>query len=114
MSKWVKPGSMGKAAPGYDVRIVNNIGKEVPNGEQGNIAVKIKPDMPPGLFKGYCEDAAATQNAFCGDYYLTGDRGVQDEDGYFWFFARQDDLIISSGYSLVLDQSRFNLKRSDS
>jgi len=100
MSKWVKPGSMGKAAPGYDVRIVNNIGKEVPNGEQGNIAVKIKPDMPPGLFKGYCEDAAATQNAFCGDYYLTGDRGVQDEDGYFWFFARQDDLIISSGYRI--------------
>jgi len=100
MSKWVKPGSMGKAAPGYDVRIVNNIGKEVPNGEQGNIAVKIKPDMPPGLFKGYCENAAATQNSFCGDYYLTGDRGVQDEDGYFWFFARQDDLIISSGYRI--------------
>ena len=71
MSKWVKPGSMGKVAPGYDVRIVNNMGKvtsmcksrvavlifrtisrqEVPRGEQGNIGVRIKPEMPPGLFK---------------------------------------------------------------
>ena len=42
----------------------------------------------------------ATANAFCGDFYLTGDRGVQDEDGYFWFFSRQDDLIISSGYRI--------------
>ena len=51
MSKWVKPGSMGKVAPGYDVRIVNNMGNEVPRGKQGNIGVKVKPDMPPGLFK---------------------------------------------------------------
>jgi len=100
MSKWVKPGSMGKVAPGYDVRIVNNMGKEVPRGEQGNIGVKITPEMPPGLFKGYCEDTVSTMNAFCGEYYLTGDRGMQDEDGYFWFFSRQDDLIISSGYRI--------------
>jgi len=124
MSKWVKPGSMGKVAPGYDVRIVNNMGKEVPRGEQGNIGVRIKPEMPPGLFKlspelsqvlaldiyemdevrsntiGYCEDSVATSNSFCGDFYLTGDRGMQDEDGYFWFFSRQDDLIISSGYRI--------------
>ena len=52
------------------------------------------------LSQGYCEDAVATANAFCGDYYLTGDRGVQDDDGYFWFFSRQDDLIISSGYRI--------------
>ena len=51
MSKWVKPGSMGKVAPGYDVRIVNNMGNEVPRGKQGNIGVKVKPEMPPGLFK---------------------------------------------------------------
>merc|ERR1712106_1190899 len=49
---------------------------------------------------GYCEDAQATANSFCGDFYLTGDRGVQDEDGYFWFFSRVDDLIISSGYRI--------------
>ena len=51
MSKWVKPGSMGKVAPGYDVRIVNNMGIEVPRGEQGNIGVRVKPHTPPGLFK---------------------------------------------------------------
>jgi len=100
MSKWVKPGSIGKVAPGYDVRIVNNMGKEMPRGEQGNIGVRVKPEMPPGLFKGYCEDVQATANSFCGDFYLTGDRGVQDEDGYFWFFSRVDDLIISSGYRI--------------
>ena len=55
---------------------------------------------PLVLWQGYCEDSLATANAFCGDFYLTGDRGVQDEDGYFWFFSRQDDLIISSGYRI--------------
>merc|ERR1719431_1993734 len=74
MSKWVKPGSIGKVAPGYDVRIVNNMGKEMPRGEQGNIGVRVKPEMPPGLFKGYCEDMQATTNSFCGDFYLSGDR----------------------------------------
>ena len=52
MAKWVKPGSIGKVAPGYDVRIVNNMGQEVPRGQQGNIGVRCKPEMPPGLFKG--------------------------------------------------------------
>lgn len=51
MSKWVKPGSMGKVAPGYDVRIVNNMGKEVARGEQGNIGVRCRPYWPPGLFE---------------------------------------------------------------
>jgi len=100
MSKWVKPGSIGKVAPGYDARIVNNMGKEVARGEQGNIGVRCKPEMPPGLFQGYCEDLQGTANCFAGDFYLTGDRGVQDEDGYFWFFSRTDDLIISSGYRI--------------
>lgn len=100
MSKWVKPGSIGKVAPGYDVRIVNNMGIEVPRGQQGNIGVRCKPKMPPGLFQGYCEDLQATANCFAGDFYLTGDRGSQDEDGYFWFFSRVDDLIISSGYRI--------------
>ena len=100
MNKWIKPGSMGKAAPGYDVRIVNNMGLEVARGEQGNIGVRVKPEMPPGLFKGYLEDVVATSNCFVGDFYLTGDRGVQDEDGYFWYFSRHDELIISSGYRI--------------
>lgn len=100
MNKWVKPGSIGKAAPGYDVRIVNNMGKEVPRGEQGNIGVRVKPIPPPGLFKGYLGDEEATSHAFCDDFYLTGDRATQDEDGYFWFQSRTDDLIISSGYRI--------------
>ena len=97
MNKWIKPGSLGKAAPGYDVRIVNNMGVEVQRGEQGNIGGRVKPEMPPGLFQGYMEDVVETSNSFVGEFYLTGDRGVQDEDGYFWFFSRQDNLIISSG-----------------
>lgn len=100
MNKWVKPGSMGKPAPGYDVRIVNNMGKEVARGEQGNIGVKVKPETPPGLFTGYIGEPEATSHAFVGDYYLTGDRGVQDEDGYLWFQSRTDDLMISSGYRI--------------
>lgn len=100
MNKWMKPGSMGKPAPGYDVRVVNNMGVEVPSGEQGNLAVKIKPHFPPGLFKGYLNDMEGTSYAFIGDYYLTGDRARQDEDGYLWFESRTDDLIISSGYRI--------------
>lgn len=91
---------MGKPAPGYDVRIVNNMGKEVARGEQGNIGVKVKPETPPGLFTGYIGEPEATSHAFVGDYYLTGDRGVQDEDGYLWFQSRTDDLMISSGYRI--------------
>jgi len=100
MNKWVKPGSMGKPAPGYDVRIVNNMGREVARGEQGNIGVKVQPHAPPGLFMGYLNDPEGTANSFIGDYYLTGDRAVQDEDGYLWFQSRTDDLIISSGYRI--------------
>lgn len=100
MNKWVKPGSIGKPAPGYDVRIVNNMGKEVARGEQGNIGVKVKPFAPPGLFKGYLDDQEDAFHSFVGDYYLTGDRAFQDEDGYLWFESRTDDLIISSGYRI--------------
>jgi hypothetical protein len=52
------------------------------------------------LFSGYLGDKEATSHAFCGDFYLTGDRATQDEDGYFWFKSRNDDLIISSGYRI--------------
>lgn len=54
----LRPGSMGKPAPGYDVRIVNNMGAEVPRGEQGNIGIRVRPHKPPGLFEG-------NQNLFC-------------------------------------------------
>eukprot|EP00095_Tigriopus_kingsejongensis_P009197 maker-scaffold299_size217019-snap-gene-1.25 protein:Tk09197 transcript:maker-scaffold299_size217019-snap-gene-1.25-mRNA-1 annotation:"hypothetical protein BRAFLDRAFT_275193" len=96
----VRPGSMGKPAPGYDVRIVNNMGKEVERGEQGNIGVYCRPHKPNGLFPGYLNDPEKTSYCFSGDFYLTGDRASMDKDGYIWFAARNDDIIISAGYRI--------------
>ena len=93
----VRPGSMGKSAPGYDVRRVDNMGREMPRGEQGNIGVRVKPHRPPGLFTEYLDEPERTENSFSGDFYLTGDRASMDEDGYIWFAARDDDIIISAG-----------------
>ncbi len=96
----IKYGSMGKPAPGFDVRIVDDDGNEMPPGEPGHIAVKIKPVHPIGLTKGYYKDDAATEEAFRGDFYYTGDRAYRDNDGYFWFYGRADDVIKSSGYRI--------------
>lgn len=97
----IRLGSMGKAAPGYDVRIVNNMGVEVERGKEGNVAINCEAGKrPPGLFTGYVDNQEMTENAFLGHFYFTGDRGTMDSDGYIWFSARQDDLIISSGYRI--------------
>ena len=88
---------MGKPGPGYDIRIVDNTGNEVPRGEQGNVGVRVVPDRHPGLFKEYIGEPERTKKAFAGDFYLTGDRAVMDEDGYSWFVSRDDDIIISAG-----------------
>jgi acetyl-CoA synthetase len=96
----IKYGSMGKPAPGFDVRIVDDNGNEVPVGEPGNIAVKVKPEHPVGLIRSYYKDEAATEEAFRGDFYFTGDRAYKDIDGYFWFYGRADDVIKSSGYKI--------------
>ncbi|XP_059078296.1 acyl-coenzyme A synthetase ACSM3, mitochondrial-like [Tigriopus californicus] len=96
----VRPGSMGKAAPGYDIKIVNNMGQEVPVGEQGNIGVYCRPHRPEGLFEGYLGEPEKTGYSFSGDFYLTGDRASMDKDGYIWFAARTDDIIISAGYRI--------------
>ncbi len=96
----IKYGSMGKPVPGFDVRIVDDDGNEMPIGEPGHIAVKVKPKHPIGLIKGYYKDEAATEEAFRGDYYFTGDRAFKDSDGYFWFYGRADDVIKSSGYRI--------------
>lgn len=92
-----KQGSMGKPTPGNKVAIINDEGKEVPAGEVGHIAVH---RSSPALFKGYYQDPERTRQAFIGDWYLTGDRARKDEDGYFWFEGRADDIIISSGYTI--------------
>ncbi len=96
----IKYGSMGKPVPGFDVRIVDDGGNDMPTGEPGHIAVKIKPEHPIGLTKSYYKDDEATEEAFRGDFYYTGDRAYKDNDGYFWFYGRADDVIKSSGYRI--------------
>ena len=91
-------GSMGKPSPGFTVAIIDEQGSEVPVGQEGEIAVRVKPEWPVGLFKGYLDDAAANEAAFRGDWYVTGDRAVKDAEGYFWFVGRRDDVIKTSGY----------------
>jgi len=96
----VRPGSMGKPAPGFEVAVVDEQGRPVEPGQEGDIAVRVRPERPVGLFKEYWNDPAATQNALRGDWYITGDRAVVDADGYFWFVGRADDVIISAGYRI--------------
>ena len=96
----IKPGSMGKPFFNYDVAIVDEGGKELPPGEEGHIAIRVKPHYPVGLFKEYWKNSEDMESAFTGDWYYTGDRAYKDEDGYFWFVGRADDVIISSGYRI--------------
>ncbi|QRY14941.1 acyl-CoA synthetase MbcS [Bacillus cereus] len=93
----IRPGSMGKPTPGNHVDIVNEEGIPVKVGEVGDIAVHIE---TPALFKQYYKDDERTAMQFRGDYYITGDKAKKDEDGYFWFEGRGDDIIISSGYTI--------------
>ena len=96
----VRPGSMGKPMPGFTIGIVDEDGCEVPVGEEGQIAVKVKPERPVGLFAEYWQDDEGMERSFYGDWYLTGDKAYKDEDGYFWFVGRADDVIISAGYRI--------------
>jgi acyl-coenzyme A synthetase/AMP-(fatty) acid ligase len=96
----VKPGSMGKPSPGLTIGIVDDDGREVPAGIEGNIAVKLTPIRPVGLFKEYWRNPEATSNCIRGEWYITGDRAIRDADGYFWFIGRADDVIISAGYRI--------------
>lgn len=92
-----RPGSMGKPTPGNRVDIIDEEGKPVSAGEVGDIAVHVS---TPALFKEYLNDPERTKMQFRGEYYVTGDRARLDEDGYFWFEGRGDDIIISSGYTI--------------
>jgi len=93
-------GSMGKPAPGIDLAVIDEHGAVLPAMREGDVAVRVKPQRPPGLFKEYRGDEERTQKAFRGDWYLTGDRAYVDEDGYFWFVGRADDVILSAGYRI--------------
>lgn len=96
----VRPGSMGKPMPGWDVTVVGDDGADVEVGEVGNVVVRHEPVRPVGLFPGYHGDPHATADVFRGPYYFTGDKAAVDEDGYFWFEGRGDDVITSSAYRI--------------
>ncbi|MCL6570180.1 MAG: acyl--CoA ligase [Bacillus sp. (in: Bacteria)] len=93
----LKSGSMGKPTPGNRVAIINDEGQLCPVGVVGDIAVHIE---TPALFKNYYKDPERTAMQFRGDYYITGDKAKMDDEGYFWFEGRGDDIIISSGYTI--------------
>jgi acetyl-CoA synthetase len=91
----IRPGSMGKATPGFDVRIVNDRGEELPRGTRGIIGVR-QPN--PCTMLEYWRNPEATAKKYVGDVLLTGDLGIQDDDGYFWYVSREDDVITTAGY----------------
>lgn len=96
----VRFGSMGKPSPGIDLDVIDEEGNRLPPGKEGDIAVKVKPKRPVGLFKEYWKDPEKTASVHRGDWYITGDRAVKDEDGYFWFVGRADDVILAAGYRI--------------
>lgn len=95
----VRPGSMGKPVPGYDVDILDDDGRRAESGELGSIAVKSSPH-PVGLFTGYFEEPEATGERFRSGWYYTGDKGRRDPEGYIWFEGREDDVITSAAYRI--------------
>ncbi|MBR5783088.1 MAG: AMP-binding protein [Clostridia bacterium] len=95
-----KIGSMGKPAPIYDVHLVDADGNDVPDGENGEIVVRVADGAPCGLFTGYYNDEAKTKEVWYDGYYHTGDVAWRDEDGFYWYVGRVDDVIKSSGYRI--------------
>ncbi|MDG5821464.1 AMP-binding protein [Natronococcus sp. A-GB7] len=94
----IKPGSMGKPTPGVGATIIDTQDEEeVEEGEIGEIAVPVD---SPAIFDGYYEKPELDEQKLSGDYYRTGDLASQDEEGYFFFEGRADDIIISSGYRI--------------
>ncbi len=95
-----RPGSMGKPNVQYDVNIVDPDGNPVKPGETGEIVIRTDKNTPPGLFLGYYNDDEKTKEAWHDNIYHTGDTAWKDEDGYYWYVGRVDDVIKSSGYRI--------------
>jgi acyl-coenzyme A synthetase/AMP-(fatty) acid ligase len=93
----IRPGSMGHPTPGHTVAVIDERGEEVPPGVEGDVALR---GRPPSLFAGYWLAPEETDAAFRGEWYVTGDRATRDEDGYFWFTGRADDVIVSAAYRI--------------
>jgi acetyl-CoA synthetase len=95
-----KPGSMGKPSPGYDIDIIDEDGNSCEVGETGEIVIRTERRRPVGLFAGYYRDQQRTEEVWHDGIYHTGDTAWRDEDGYYWFVGRTDDVIKSSGYRI--------------
>ncbi len=97
----IKPGSLGKSAPYYNVTLLDSDGNQVQDGEIGELCVELKDGHTfPGLFMTYFGDETKTKQVMHDGYYHTGDNAWRDEDGYFWFTGRNDDVIKCSGYRI--------------
>jgi acyl-coenzyme A synthetase/AMP-(fatty) acid ligase len=93
----IRPGSMGLPTPGHNVSVIDGDGRELPAGEEGDVALR---GRPPTLFAGYWDAPDETAAVFRGDWYVTGDRASRDDGGYFWFAGRADDVILSAAYRI--------------
>lgn len=96
----VRAGSMGLPTPGIDLVTIDDAGHRLPPGQTGALAVRVEPDRPLGLFQEYWRNPSATAGSFHDGWYVTGDCAYTDEDGYFWFVGRADDVITSSAYRI--------------
>ncbi|MFA5257351.1 MAG: AMP-binding protein [Opitutales bacterium] len=96
----VKPGSLGRAVPGWNISLLDYDDKVCQPGEEGEICVDISKGLPTGLFSGYVKDPDKTAEACRGGFYHTGDKAIMDEEGYYTFLGRVDDLIKSAGYRI--------------
>ncbi|MDR3466683.1 MAG: acyl-CoA synthetase [Xanthobacteraceae bacterium] len=104
----IRPGSMGRAIPGFDVRVVDPRGKVLPDGQHGIIGVRAP---NPCMMLEYWRNPEATAAKYGGDFLLTGDLGVRDADGYFWYVSREDDVITSAGYRIGPSEIEHTLLR---
>jgi acetyl-CoA synthetase/medium-chain acyl-CoA synthetase len=96
----VTPGCMGRPMPGFELAVLDSQMNPVPDGQAGQLAVRVRPRRPLGLFREYWRNEQENALRFVGDYYLTGDVGRRDPDGCYWFVGRADDVIKSAGYRI--------------
>lgn len=95
-----KPGAMGVPNPAYDMDLIATDGRSVEDGEVGEVVIRTDRWRPLGLFMGYYRDERLTKQVYYDNIYHTGDMAWRDEDGYYWFVGRSDDVIKSSGYRI--------------
>ncbi len=96
----IKPGSMGRPCPDWDVVLLDEKDQPVPVGQEAEICIRLNGKRPIGFFCGYDGDPELTNSVIRNGFYHTGDKAYADADGYYWFLGRNDDLIKSSGYRI--------------